>query len=78
MGVDERVKSIVAEIFRVDPETLRPELCYVKDLKAKSANIIELIAALEDEFGIVIPLVEARRNLSIGDTLAYMRRRVGD
>lgn len=76
MSVDERAKKIIAEIFKVDPGVLLPETCYVKDLRAKSANIIELIAALEDEFGITIPLVESRRNLTVGDTIAYLNRRL--
>ncbi len=76
MDVEKRVKDIIAEIFNTDPGKLQDDTCYVEDLRAKSANILELIATLEDEFDMRIPLVEARRNKTIGDTLTYMKKRV--
>ncbi len=76
MDVEKRVKEIIAEVFKTDSKKLQEETCYVEDLRAKSANILELIATLEDEFNLrIIPLVEARKNKTIGDTIAYMEKR---
>lgn len=75
MDVEKRVKEIIAEVFKTDSQKLQEETCYVEDLRAKSANILELIATLEDEFNLKIPLVEARKNKTIGDTIAYMEKR---
>jgi len=66
-SVEERVKAAVARVFRTDPERLTADTRFVQDLMAKSLNIIELTAVLEDEFGVEIPMWEARKRRTIGE-----------
>lgn len=67
--VEERVKEAVAKVFRKDVSQISRETCFVRDLFAKSLNIIELTAVLENEFGIEIPRYEARRRKTVGEAI---------
>jgi acyl carrier protein len=67
--VEERVKEAVAKVFHKPVSQLSRETCFVRDLYAKSLNIIELTAVLENEFGVEIPGVETRRRNTIGEVV---------
>jgi acyl carrier protein len=45
------------------------ETGFVRDLFAKSLNLVELTAVLENEFGIEIPSYEVRRRKTVGDVI---------
>ena len=51
----EKVRNIIAEQLDVDLNTITPETNLMKDLEADSLDAVEIIMALEDEFGIEIP-----------------------
>ena len=55
MAVAEKVKSIIAEQLGVKPEEVTPEASFIDDLGADSLDTVELVMALEEEFGIEIP-----------------------
>ena len=46
-SVEERVKNIIVEQLRVEPEQVKPEAQFVNDLGADSLDTVELIMALE-------------------------------
>ena len=75
--VEEKVKKIIAQQFGVDPSELREDMTFAEDLMAESIDIVELIAALEEEFGIEIPEEEAQKNRTVGQTIEYMKRKLG-
>jgi len=75
--VEERVKKIIAEQFGVDPRELRDDMTFAEDLMAESIDIVELIAALEEEFGVEIPEEEAQKNKTIGEAIEYMKKKLG-
>jgi len=74
--IDEKVKRIVADVFRKKPSEIRDETDFVKDLHAKSIDIMALLAALEGEFNIHIPSYEVRENNTVGKAIAYMKKRL--
>jgi len=74
--VEERVKRVIAEQFGVDPDELREDMTFAEDLMAESIDIVELIAALEEEFGIEIPEEEARRNRTVGQAIEYVKKKL--
>ncbi len=49
--VFERVRDIAADKLSVDPDDVKPESSFTEDLEADSLDVVELIMALEDEFG---------------------------
>jgi acyl carrier protein len=76
MSVEEKVKRIVAEIFGVDEGELTRETRFVQDLHAKSVNIIEMLATMEEEFDLDIPIAQVRRNKTIGEAIDYLEKRL--
>ena len=51
----DKIKKIVVEQLGVDESEVTPEASFIDDLGADSLDIVELIMAMEDEFGIEIP-----------------------
>lgn len=72
--VEERVKQVVAKVFRKDVNQISRETQFIEDLFAKSLNIIELTAVLENEFDIEIPGHEARRNKTVGQAVDLIEK----
>ena len=67
--IAERVMKETARIFKKQESELTKDTRFAEDLKAKSVDIVELIAILENEFGIEIPFMEAKRRRTIGEAI---------
>lgn len=70
--VEKRVKKVIADVFGVSTKKLKRGTSFVDDLHAKSINIVELLAALELEFGFRIPQRDVRQNKTVGEAIDYM------
>jgi acyl carrier protein len=70
--VENKVKKVVADVFGVSAARLKGSTSFVDDLHAKSMNIVELLAALEIEFGMRVPQRDVRQNKTIGQAVDYM------
>ena len=70
--IAEGVMKAVARIFRQDVSELTLNTRFVEDLHAKSVNIVELIAVLQNEFQIEIPMMKARRQKTIGESINFI------
>ncbi|MBQ8998469.1 MAG: acyl carrier protein [Clostridium sp.] len=69
----EKVKSIIADQLGIDDlDTITMETSLVEDLEADSLDAVEVIMALEDEFGIEIPDEDAENFKTIGDLYKYI------
>lgn len=77
MSTPEKVKSIIAEQLGVKPEEVTPEAKFIDDLGADSLDTVELVMALEEEFGIEIPDEEAEKLVTVGDALRYIEQKAG-
>ncbi len=70
--VEKKVKRVVADVFHVSESKLTDKTSFVDDLHAKSMDIVELLAALELEFGLRIPQKDVRQNKTLKQAIDYM------
>ena len=71
--VEERVKNIIVEQLRVEPEQVKPEAQFVNELGADSLDTVELIMALEEEFDIEIPDEQAEKIKTVGEAIDHIK-----
>lgn len=67
-----KVKAIVAEQLGVDESEVTEEASFIDDLGADSLDTVELVMALEEEFGIEIPDEDAEKIGTVKDAIAYI------
>mgnify|MGYP001576789719 CR=1 FL=1 len=70
--MEEKVKKIIAEQLDVDIAQVKPEASFVDDLGADSLDTVELVMALEEEFGIEIPDEEAEKITNVQQAIDYV------
>ncbi|HBX43243.1 MAG: acyl carrier protein [Deltaproteobacteria bacterium] len=73
MSVEKKVKEIVAEQLGRDASEVTNEASFIDDLGADSLDIVELVMAMEDEFGIEIPDEEAEKIKTVKDVIEYIK-----
>ncbi|MCL4493534.1 MAG: acyl carrier protein [Firmicutes bacterium] len=71
--VFDKVKEIIVDQLGVDEEEVTSEASFIDDLGADSLDIVELIMALEEEFGLEIPDDEAEKISTVHDAVEYIR-----
>jgi acyl carrier protein len=70
--IEQRVKEIIVEQLGVTAEQVTLEAKFIEDLGADSLDTVELVMALEEEFGQEIPDEEAEKLQSVGDVIKYI------
>ncbi|MCM8801157.1 MAG: acyl carrier protein [Candidatus Omnitrophica bacterium] len=78
MSVQDKVRAIIAEQLGVKPEEVTEDASFIEDLGADSLDTVELVMALEEEFGIEIPDEEAEKITTVGDAIKYIESKVGN
>ena len=73
--IGQKVKSIIAEQLGVKIEEVTDSASFVDDLGADSLDTVELVMALEEEFGIEIPDEEAEKMTSVGEAVRYVEEK---
>lgn len=71
-SIEQRVKDIIVEQLGVKPEQVTPEAKFIEDLGADSLDTVELVMALEEEFGNEIPDEQAEKLQSVSDVIKYV------
>jgi len=75
MTVGEQVKNIIMEQLNVTEEECLPEAKFIDDLGADSLDLVELIMAMEDHFGLEIADEELAQISTIKDVIDYIASR---
>lgn len=70
--IEQRIKDIIIEQLGVTAEQVTPEAKFIEDLGADSLDNVELVMALEEEFGLEIPDDEAEKLQSVGDVIKHV------
>jgi acyl carrier protein len=68
----EKVKAVIVEQLNVDEDDVTEDASFLDDLGADSLDIVELVMALEEEFGISIPDEQAESIKTVGDAVNYI------
>lgn len=71
--VFEKVKKIVVEQLGVEEADVKPEASFANDLGADSLDTVELVMALEEEFGIEIPDEAAEGIATVQDAVNFIK-----
>jgi acyl carrier protein len=72
-ALDEKVKKIIVDQLGVDEAEVTPEAKFIDDLGADSLDTVELVMALEEEFGIEIPDEDAEKIATVRDAINYIQ-----
>lgn len=71
--VFEKIKSILAEQLNIDEDDIKMDSSFIDDLGADSLDIVELIMAMEEEFGIEIPEEDAESISTVGAAVEFIK-----
>ncbi|WP_120904670.1 acyl carrier protein [Helicobacter pylori] len=72
----ETIQAVIAEQLNIDASQVTPEAKFVKDLGVDSLDIVELIMALEERFGIEIPDEQAEKIVNVDDVMRYIEKQL--
>jgi acyl carrier protein len=72
--VADRVKKIIVDQLGVEEDLVTPEASFVDDLGADSLDTVELVMALEEEFGIEIPDEDAEKITRVREAVDYIEK----
>ena len=73
----DRVKKIVVEHLGVEADKVAPDASFIDDLGADSLDIVELVMAFEEEFGVEIPDDAAEKIATVKDAIDYIEANKG-
>lgn len=77
MSLDQKISKIIVEQLNVEEEKVKPSASFINDLGADSLDIVELVMAMEEEFGLDIPDQDAEGLKTVGDVLKYLKEKTG-
>ncbi|NLM77792.1 MAG: acyl carrier protein [Ruminococcaceae bacterium] len=72
-SIFESVRNILVDQLGVDADVVTMDSNFIDDLNADSLDIVELVMAMEQEFGISIPDEEAERIKTVGDAVDFIK-----
>jgi len=72
----EKIKTVVVDQLGVEEDDVTEDAAFVDDLGADSLDIVELVMALEEEFGVSIPDEQAEKIKTVGDAVDFITEHV--
>lgn len=69
----EKVKSMIADAMMIDESEITEETRFIEDLHADSLDIVQLIIAMEREFGKRFGDEEIAKIKTVGDAISYLK-----
>ena len=71
--IEQKVKTIIVQQLGVAENDVAVDKSFTDDLGADSLDVVELVMAMEDEFGFEIPDEEAENLRTVGDAVTYIK-----
>jgi len=76
-AIEDKVIDIIMDKLGVERAEVTPEAVFVDDLGADSLDLVELIMAMEEEFGFEIADEEAEKLRTVQDVISFIKARAG-
>lgn len=73
--IGDAVKTIVSEQLGRDENEITPDASFMADLGADSLDIVEIVMAFEEEYGIEISDADAEKMQTVKDAIAYLEKK---
>ena len=73
-SIEDRVKEIICEQLGVSADEVTPQASFIEDLGADSLDLVELVMALEEEYGMEISDEDAEKIRTVQDVLDYINK----
>lgn len=73
--MEQKIIAIIADKLNKKKESITLKTNLVEDLGADSLDVVELIMAFEDEFGISLPDEDATKLKTVGDVVNYIKNK---
>ena len=75
MDIQKQVMDLIAKQLNLKSEDIKTEYEFVKDLKADSLDVVELVMSLEEQFDIQIPDEEAEKMTTVQNIIDYIKKK---
>ena len=72
MSTFDKVKEVIVNNLGVSEDQITEDASFIEDLGADSLDIVELVMAFEDEFGLEIPDEDAEKIITVKDAIDYI------
>ena len=72
-NIEQQVKKVVAEQLSINEEDIKDDSAFIADLGADSLDTVELVMALEDNFGIEIPDEQQEKIQTVQDAIDFIK-----
>ncbi len=76
MDLEQRVSEIIVEQLGVTRDDIEAESSFIDDLGADSLDLVEMVMAMEEEFGVEIPEEDSEKLQTFGDAVAYLKEKL--
>ena len=73
-STEDRAKEIICEQLGVSADEVTPQASFIEDLGADSLDLVELVMALEEEYGMEISDEDAEKIRTVQDVLDYINK----
>lgn len=77
MPVYDVLKKLIVERLNLEPSSIKENASFLEDLGADSLEVVELIIAIEEEYGIEIPDEDIEKIITVGDAVEYIKNKTG-
>jgi acyl carrier protein len=77
MSIEEKVIELIVEQLDVTREECVPEASFIEDLGADSLDLVEMIMAMEENFGVEISDEELQKIRTIQDAINFIKKKKG-
>lgn len=75
-AIFDKIKEILVEQLGIDENEINMDSNFTDELNADSLDIVELVMAMEQEFGVSIPDEEAERIRTVGDAVEFVKNNI--